>query len=172
MDYIYRLNICSDTIKLCNGQSGIATQWSYNGGCTAVLARQAPVNPVLSKTTDGIMLTYANGDMCSKGPRKVIYNFHCSKGETRVGLAEETEVCLYVFDIYSKDACFGQKSKSKGYGWMVYGGIAAVFAYFVVGWAYNRYRDKDIGVFEAIPHSMMVLECMGGAWEKLRRPSV
>ena len=171
MDYIYRLNICSDTIKLCNGEPAIATQWYYNGGCTAVLARQGPIAPVLTKTVDGIMLTYTNGDMCTSGPRKVVYNFHCSKGETRVGLAEETQMCLYAFDIYSKDACFGAKAKSRGYGWMAYGGIALVLVYFVGGWAYNKYQDKDLGVIEAIPHSGSVIECMGGAWEKLRRPS-
>ena len=47
LEYIYTLNICKDTIKTCKGESGVATQWHYNGGRVAVIARQGPETPVL-----------------------------------------------------------------------------------------------------------------------------
>lgn len=172
MDYVYRVNICGDTAKLCNGESGIGTQWFYNGNCVSVIARQGPTPPTLTKALDGtITLSYTNGDNCHNGPRKVNYIFHCSKGDTKIGLAEESTVCLYEFDVYSKDACFSKPAVVKSKTRYFYYILGIIFMYFVLGWGYNKYQDKELGMIEAIPHSERALDCITNLLDKARGSS-
>mmetsp|Transcript_2521 Transcript_2521/g.3959 ORF Transcript_2521/g.3959 Transcript_2521/m.3959 type:complete len:241 (+) Transcript_2521:18-740(+) len=164
MDFIYRLNICGNTLKTCGDQEGIATQWLYNGRCVAVLARQGPKAPQAEylDPTDpsaGIKLTYFNGDRCNnKQDRMITYKFHCSQEPTRVGLAQEGHICKYEFDIYTKEICPAKtKLKTKTStsskvktGLLLLGG--GFIAYFIIGVLANKRKEPQLGVMEAIPN--------------------
>lgn len=169
MEYIYRLNICADTSILCNGEFSIASQWNYKGGCYAVIARQFPTLPVLSKKDDSLILTYTNGDYCYSGPRQTNFIFHCSPKNTKIGLAEEPETCIYNFDIYSKYACFDLPVETQtSYFWMLYLVLSLILGYFVVGLIYNKVQDKTLTVLEALPHSEKLAEITSGIFNRFR----
>lgn len=167
--FIYRFNICADTVKLCHGDDSIASQWNYNAGCVAVIARQGPVPPKLARIADGLSLTYSNGDNCDFEARRATFNFHCVDAETRIGLAEEPSTCHYSFDLYSRDACFGQSFTQKNHSWVFYGLILVAISYLAVGWVYNKHNNNELGFFEAIPHFELVYGCIGNAIAKVKR---
>lgn len=172
MDFIYRFNICIDTAITCNGEYSIASQWNYNGGCVSVLARQYPDAPTLARKDDTLVLSYKNGDFCYTGPRKVNFVFHCTDKRTKVGLAEEPEACLYSFDIYSKYACFDVSDTKEeietAFSWLFFLALMVVFAYFLIGFVYNKVQDKTLSVLEAIPHSEKIGEMVSNVCNKIR----
>ena len=169
MDYVYRFNICSDTIKDCNGFPGIASQWVYNAGCASTIARQGPTPPVLTQIEKGLQLTYYNGDYCGPISREISFRFHCSNSATRIGLVEEPDMCVYTIDIYSRDACFDIKPSTSNYFWVYYV-LAVLVGYFVLGWIFNKYRQKELSFIEAVPHSEKIIDIAGAVFTKIRRP--
>ena len=172
VDYIYRFNICQNSLKQCGGSEGIATQWRYNGECVAITGRQEPKSPDLVKIEDGIALTYYNGDNCIGVERKTVYKFHCSPNDlkVRIGLIEDVvEYCVYSFDIYSKDACFGNEEIYQSYAYIIYGILFLVLVYFIFGFLYNKYNDKELEIIEAIPHGEACSEFFGRTFNKFKQ---
>ncbi|CAG9324551.1 unnamed protein product [Blepharisma stoltei] len=164
MDFVYRNNICGDTHKTCGVNTGIATQWEYNGGCVAVLARQSGTPPVATYINPddpdlGIRLTYFNGDSCGSIQRQVIYNIHCAKEKTRMTMAEEFSLCVYTFEVNSKLVCPGKsgvtKKSSSGLSrgtWILLLSVILFAAYCIIGSILNRKNDPELSISESIPH--------------------
>jgi len=170
----YRVNVCEQVFQSCSGDfTGVATQWTPQGSCVAVIGRQNPeyggLNPPTLGYIDeedpgkGVVLTYVNGDLCPSlvaFERTTRFVIHCDKGtKAAVIAASEPEICTYQVEFNSKLACpparasedKASKKRSTTFKGVLIGVVLLFVLYCAVG-VYRNQRENGTAVSESIPH--------------------
>eukprot|EP00941_MAST-03F_sp_MAST-3F-sp1_P001317 g1317.t1 len=165
IEFLYRVNICANTLALCQGTPGSVTESLKipAGETCRVLGRlngmtfkpltlpPTPDNP----NGDGLQLVYRNGDICDpiqRSTRSVIINLQCSISTIGPGTLDEMkkdDTCTTSFTMKSRDAC-GVSAIGFGF-FFLYMFCLCGFIYCVGGAIYN-WRVVGAQGKEMIPH--------------------
>jgi len=163
--YVYRLNVCGNTVKQCNSQDSPASKW--RGTKCNNLGDASTQTVSLLDAADpgkGLRLAFDSGDVCKKqaggemeiSARRVTYEVSCAAGEDgRLKEIVEQSMCEYVVRFESRHACpswSGSGSTHAHRGWAFLFLLAvALGVYCGIGVYHNLKSEGKHGV-EAIPH--------------------
>ena len=101
-NYFYMFNLGSNLKETCKGETGSVARFSKAGDSCDVLGRHEYMS--VEKFTEGILVGYYGGTLCSKGvPFKTYFKLYCSEYSTEFAL--EVHECSVVFSKYTPSGC-------------------------------------------------------------------
>lgn len=185
--YQYKASVCSDMTDICDdimtGKKSNGCTYQFGGEpggksvCWDVLAywddeavTVADLDPSASQPagTEGISLSFKNGDECRNNPRENTMNFICDKtvptskpGYQLEGSQDPNDSCHFIINIKSSHGCPGGSPKSGstsgssglsgGWIFIILIIILPIF-YFATVFGYRGYTTKEWKSSENCPH--------------------